>query len=402
MDGNLLYNMDGRLSGNGNQKCNAYNEGIHEEPYTKKGRMLYHMARKKLTRYNIDKLAAENSTINILFGERSNGKSYQIKHKIIMPAWFERHERFMYVRRWKDEINQFTIEQYFADVDIEKLTDGKYNTVQLWRKKIYLAKYDPETMKTSRGEFIGYAVVLSQEQNLAGGSFLDVTNIIYEEFMSRSMYVSGEPAKLSNLFSTIDRKRGTTKMWLVGNTITRSNPYLVEWDILKDVMHLKQGNIFTKKIEVADDIYISLSVEHCFSTGDTSYVIGKNASMINTGEWQSEPQPHLPDSIKNYRCLFRCLFIYKTFQFIGELLQKGGNKIWFIYPRENGNIRPGILVFSDVVRPDPYWQTDIYHCKVKNKRILEYCDLFTEDRIFYSDDLTGTDFKNVINFSIRK
>lgn len=360
------------------------------------------MGRKKLTRYSIQRLKEKNSLINILFGERSNGKSYQVKHEIIMPEWFENHNRFMYVRRWKDEINQFTIEQYFADVDINKMTDGKYNTVQLWRKRIYLAKYDPETMKTSRGEYIGYAVVLSQEQNLAGGSFLDVTNIVFEEFMSRSMYISGEPAKLSNLFSTIDRKRGITKMWLVGNTITRSNPYLVDWDILKDVMHLKQGDIFTKQIEVAEDIFISLSVEHCFSTGDTSFVIGKNASMINTGDWQSDPQPHLPDSKKNYEIVFRCLFIYKSFQFIGEVLRKDGVKVWFIYPRKDANIKENILIFSDVVKPSRYWQTDIYHCKTNNQRILNYCNLFTEDNIFYSDDLTGTDFKNVINFSIRK
>lgn len=360
------------------------------------------MARKKLTRYNIDNLKSRNSLINMLFGERSNGKSYQIKHKILMPEWFEHHNRFMYVRRWKDEITQFTIEQYFADVDIEKLTDGKYNTVQLWRKKIYLAKYDTETMKTAKGDYIGYAVVLSQEQNLAGGSFLDVTNIVFEEFMSRSMYIAKEPEKLSNLFSTIDRKRGTTKIWLVGNTITRSNPYLTEWGILKNVMRLKQGDIFTLPIEISENIYISLSVEHCFSTGDTSFVIGKNASMINSGDWQSEPQPKLPESKKNYDVVFRCLFIYKSFQFIGEVLRKDNNKIWFIYPRKDSKIKPNILIFSDIVNQSKYWQSDIYHCKVKNQRILNYCDLFTEDNIFYSDDLTGTDFKNVINFSIRK
>ena len=39
------------------------------------------MTNKKITHYNMDVIDAENATINIIFGERSNGKSYQVKHK---------------------------------------------------------------------------------------------------------------------------------------------------------------------------------------------------------------------------------------------------------------------------------------------------------------------------------
>ena len=126
--------------------------------------------------------------------------------------------------------------------------------------------------------------------------------------------------------------------------------------------------------------------------------------MINTGDWQSEPQPKLPKSKKEYIVKFRVLFIYKSFQFVGELLQDKESMIksWFIFPRKDDKIIKKIMVFSDIVKTDPYWQSDIYHMKCKNQRILQYADLFTEDNIFYSDDLTGTDFKNVINFSIRK
>lgn len=71
------------------------------------------------------------------------------------------------MRRWKEEITSEKIEQYFADVDVQKLTNGKYNCITLYRKLLYLSTYDNETGKTKRHEKIGYVVALSTEQNYA-------------------------------------------------------------------------------------------------------------------------------------------------------------------------------------------------------------------------------------------
>ena len=40
-------------------------------------------------------------------------------------------QKFILLRRWKDEIKTDKIEQYFNDVDVEKLTDGVYNCITL-------------------------------------------------------------------------------------------------------------------------------------------------------------------------------------------------------------------------------------------------------------------------------
>ena len=60
------------------------------------------------------------------------------------------------------------------------------------------------------------------------------------------------------------------------------------------------------------------------------------------------------------------------------------------------------LVISDTVKPSPYWQRDIYNTNFPNKRINEILQTFRESNIFYATDLCGTDFKQVIDFSIRK
>lgn len=38
----------------------------------------------------------------------------------------------------------------------------------------------------------GYVIALSTEQNYAGASYLDVDDIIFEEFMSRTTYLPNE------------------------------------------------------------------------------------------------------------------------------------------------------------------------------------------------------------------
>ena len=74
---------------------------------------------------------------------------------------------------------------------------------------------------------------------------------------------------------------------------------------------------------------------------------------------------------------------------------------WFIYPYE-GVIRDKIIVFSDTIKTSPYWQKDIYNPLIKNDKLKELLKTFKESNIFYASDMCGTDFKQVIDFQIRK
>ena len=74
---------------------------------------------------------------------------------------------------------------------------------------------------------------------------------------------------------------------------------------------------------------------------------------------------------------------------------------WFIYPY-SGEIKDNIIVFSDVIKPSRYYQRDIYNPSIKNKTICELLSTFKEHMIFYSDDLCVTEFKQAIDFEIRK
>ena len=317
--------------------------------------------------------------------------------------------RFILLRRLKEEIKTSVIVQYFQDIDVIKLTDGEYNYIDVYRSKVYLSKYDFETNKMTHGEMIGYIKALSSEQHYAGGSYLDVTDIIFEEIISRSIYLANEPSKLMNFFCTVDRKRGTTRLWLCGNTISRVCPYFTEWGIDELVRNMEQGEIKTRWLptgetdEEGKNVEVLLAVEYCTSTGSSSFVIGKHKEMLNTGAWQTDPQPHLPKSYSEYKKLFRIGFLYKSFKFLAEYLLDTETKdtMWFIFPY-NKEFKSNLIVFSDIIKTSKYWQRDIYNPLIRNTKICDLLKTFKENRIFYSSDLCGTDFKQVIDFMIRK
>ena len=48
------------------------------------------------------------------------------------------------------------------------------------------------------------------------------------------------------------------------------------------------------------------------------------------------------------------------------------------------------------------YQRNIYNITINNDRIKNILNTFTEGNIFYSNDLCGTDFKQAIDFTIRK
>lgn len=101
--------------------------------------------------------------------------------------------------------------------------------------------------------------------------------------------------------------------------------------------------------------------------------------------------------------LFRIGFLYKGFKFLGELLQnKITNEIcWFVYPFYK-EFSENMLVFSDVVCLNQLWQKDIYKITLNNSKIQNILNTFRESMIFYASDMTGTDFKQAIDFIIRK
>ena len=189
--------------------------------------------------YNIDKLLEVDANIYLIVGEKSNGKSFQAKNKCMIDNYIQNKKRFVLTRRWDTDMTNSWVSQYFADVDVASKTKNKYTAIVPYKQAIYFGIFDEKKGRIKPIEKIGYIIPLSMEQHYSSGSYLDVDTIVFEEFMERGVYGKNEPDKLMAMYSTIDRKRGTTKLILVGNTISRVCPYLKAWELDKVFRKMK-------------------------------------------------------------------------------------------------------------------------------------------------------------------
>ena len=117
--------------------------------------------------YNIDKLMKIPANIYIIFGEKSNGKSYQVKNKCMIDNFIENNMRFVLSRRWETDMNNSWVARYFADVDVAGKTKNKYTGIMPYRKEIHFAVFDEKKARMIPKEKIGYIMPLSLEQHFS-------------------------------------------------------------------------------------------------------------------------------------------------------------------------------------------------------------------------------------------
>lgn len=344
---------------------------------------------KKLKYYNISNLLKTDAEYMMLLGQRSNGKSYQVKFTVLTDAF--KGKKFVYLRRYKADNTNTNVESYFGDLDIKKITKGKYNEIQAFRGYIYfiLRKKDGSIDVKSKME-IGRYCSLNEYERYKSQVFKDYDSIVYEEFITDGFYLNDEPRLLQQFVSTVFRLR-KGHVFLVGNTLSRVCPYFAEWS-LEPVLKQKQGTIDVYHFHFEDSI-IDVAVEMCEDTqnGNTMF-FGTSAKQIVHGDWDVKDYPKLPRLQYEYEKIYEMEVKYQAFRFVVELLvePKNGGVILFVYPLTTDRKIYRVIQdeFSDL--PNITQRLDV------SKR-PEYLisKALMDNKICYSDNLTGTDFAKV-------
>lgn len=202
--------------------------------------------------YEIEEtLSSTDQKIDIAFvySGRNRGKSFEISSQLIADAWYDK-KLFGYIRR--NDCTSYDIEQYFEDKRdfISDMTDGLYCgiTRQKGKLKFFSEGSNEETGEVNRiiGEDCGYFFALSRQASYKSLQYPDVGNLIYEEVLTDGTYLSSEPEKLMNLYSTVRRSKEDFMMWLVSNTVSVVNPYSSSWGIY--LAKNKPGDIRLSKL----------------------------------------------------------------------------------------------------------------------------------------------------------
>ena len=341
------------------------------------------------TYYDISEMLKTNAEYMMLLGQRSNGKSYQVKKTVLEDFYFN-ETKFIYLRRWKADIKQKEVSTYFDDIPIAKYTNREYNSVRAMNGFIYLCKIEDGLIVEKRE--MGRYCALNEYERYKSQVFMNYKNIVYEEFITDSIYLNDEPKLLQQFVSTVARL-DKIRVFLIGNTLTRVCPYFHEW-CLENVLKQKQGTIEIYKYHMEDNVEVKIAVEYCANTNNKNTMFfGQAAKQIVTGEWDVKEVPKLPRQLYEYEKIYEVMVVYQAFKFVLELLiePKEGGVIIFVYPyTSNRKIQ---RVITDEFSDKPYISSKL---DIDKKPELLMLQALRRDKVCYSDNLTGSDFSKVI------
>lgn len=343
----------------------------------------------KKTYYDISNMLATKAQYMMLLGQRANGKSYQAKQTVLTNA-YDNGRKFVYLRRWREDIKTKAIDKYFGDMNISKITKGEWDSILAWNGALYFSKKD-EKGNTIKSKEIGMYCALNEYERYKSWAFVDYDYIVYEEFITDKTYLNDEPRLLQQFVSTVARLEKITVL-LIGNTLSRVCPYFNEW-CLEGVLKQKQGTIEIYHFHV-DDTVIDIAVEYCANTNNENKMFfGQTAKQIISGEWDTKDVPKLPRKQYEYEKVYEILIEYQSFKFVLELLvePKEGGLICFVYPFTGTRKIDRIItnVFSD----SPFISSKL-DANRRPEALISNC--IKLGKVCYSDNLTGSDFAHVI------
>ena len=160
--------------------------------------------------YDLQPLLDTKANWLILYGMRSNGKSFSVKKYVIKRA-YEEGRGFVYLRRWAEDIKEKEVASYFDDMPINDLTNGEFIGITAHRGFFYFYSIGPDDLPKRDNKPIGRYCALTLYERYKSQVFEGIDSIIYEEFLTSRIYLGSnefpEPNILQNFVSTVFRLR---------------------------------------------------------------------------------------------------------------------------------------------------------------------------------------------------
>ena len=272
-------------------------------------------------------LPFDKAKYNVLLSERSRGKTTNIlllgmcMHKLYGTT-------IEYIRKKEDQITKkITINLFTTILEydyIEKLTDGKYNSIWYNARRWYycLVDEDGNVIDKAPTHFMSMLSIDRNETYKSGYNAPRGDFIVYDEFISK-YYYADEFLYFTDLLKTIIRDRLSPIIFMLSNMIDKNSEYLDELMISDQVMLMSVGDsslITTKK---GTNIYVELlemskkTITPRRQLSNKLYFGFDNPKLINItgGDWVVENYPHIPKKIE-YDSVINNIFMKFSSNFI--------------------------------------------------------------------------------------
>lgn len=351
--------------------------------------------------YNLKSIMKTNSTYNMIIGERSNGKTYAtLKYGI--EQYFKNGSQIAIIRRWQTDIRGNRASEVFkallSNNEIYKISKGQYQGIHYYGGKYYLCNYgDNGKAIYNDNDVIAYPFSLSDTEHNKSISYPDIRTIIFDEFLTRQVYLPDEFILFMNTISTIVRTRTDVKIFMLGNTVNKYSPYFEEMG-LKNVKEQIQGSIDVYKY---GNSKLKVAVEYCKASGKSKensfYFAFDNPKleMIKTGAWELDIFPHCPIKYKPKDILFIYFIEFGGELFQCEIVNKDNNMFTYIHekttPLKNSS---NDLIYSLDFNPQINYNRNIYVTPSEiTKKIKSF---FIMDKVYYQDNNVGNTIANYL------
>lgn len=290
--------------------------------------------------YSLKNILKNKAVFNVIFGERSNGKTYAtLKHGL--EQYFKDGSQLAYVRRWKEDITgkrgQAVFSALIENNEIEKLSGGKFTGIHYYTGKFFLCNYDNGKPIYSDSDVLGFLFALTDVEHDKSTSYPKVTSIIFDEFITNRLYLPDEFVIFMNVISTIVRRRENVTIYMLGNTVNKYCPYFSEMG-LNNVQDMEQGTI---------DLYsygesgLTVAVEYCKTSKENQLKESKKyfafnnpkLQMITGGAWELAIYPHLPMKYKPIDVLLTYYIEFSDNIYSCEIIEKDGVTFTYIHQK---------------------------------------------------------------------
>lgn len=361
----------------------------------------------KETFYRLDNILTHNADYNVIYGERSNGKTTAVLEYGLDDHINSGYEnQLAIIRRWEEDFKGKNGRQMFENIVhldwVEKKTKGKYNSVYYYSQRWFLCKYNDIGEKVSQAEqpfALGFSI--TSEEHYKSTSYPYIKTILFDEFITRQYYLPEEFVSFQNLLSTIIRLRTDVKIFMCGNSINKYCPYFAEMG-LSGVKKQQRGTI---DIYTYGDSTLKVAVEYSDfpskKKASNKYFAFNNPKleMITHGGWEIDIYPHLPVKYKPKDVVY---FFYIIFD--EDILQ--GNiicvedKTFLYFHRKTTPIK------EDNTQIVYQQQTDYrrnYRVSILNpySKVDKYiADLLNRKKAFYQDNEIGEIMNNYLKWCI--
>lgn len=353
--------------------------------------------------YNTTKIDAKKAIYNIIFGERSNGKTYALLEKGIRN-YFKDGSQLAYVRRWKEDITGRRAARLFAGINengvIGKLSKGKFKGVHYYAGKFYLCNYNDETGKPifSDSDIIGFTFALSDGEHDKSTSFPNITTIIFDEFLTNRLYLQDEFVLFMNTVSTIVRRREDVKIYMLGNTVNKYCPYFEEMG-LTGIQKMVQGKI---DVYHYGDSGLTVAVEYCSSqeksvnVKSSRYFAFNNPKleMITGGAWELAIYPHLPVKYTPKDVIFNFFIEFSDSIYQCNVINKNEDFFVYIHIKTTPLKNSEDLVYSLEHSIKNNYNRSVF--KPINKLQNRILWFFKNDKVFYQNNNVGDAINNYL------